>query len=943
MRISDFVIIAVLCTVQRNVQSLSPIPPDDRIDCAPGIAAPTENQCSQHCVFDKEAGDNTGAPSCYMHPDTHSYRYAGKSQADTAGWTVVDTNRETVRLELQSNLSFTTAGAIRALEIEFERYSTRVMGFRIRDADSKGFQVPRSIVKLAIPRRLNNPFYRVEYVTDTAKPFSFRIVRRSTNVTLLDTSLGGMVFEEKFIQFVTKLASKYVYGLGENQQTSFRREFNWKTVPLFSRRTPANFQEEGHNYAGVHPFVMVAEKEGNAHGIFLLNSNAMEYKLQPTPALTLRTFGGVLEFLICFGATPNDVIIEYTQTIGRPAIPPYWALGLHESAKVEDMEKVVTAVSQAGLPLDALHVYAKPSDREWSVTVYKEDIKAQYRRLKAAGGHALVVVPPHIRVDSEDEEVRAAYQDGLWRDIFVKWPSSVQNSSNNSDISPGSIGPGGVFLGKDKADQTVVFLDFFNPRAAEWWDKWLTLLHRSVPWDGFRLGDNQPYSHGPNMCSRTCRLELPDVKPAAVQLTGGAGNSSGLLSDGTLCMGTVHNLNNSSVSHYDVHNLYGLTQAIITKAVAERLTKRRSIVFTTSNFPTSGTVSAIFMTSTLEGSFAKVVRNSITAAFNFNMFGITVAGANVESAPSDESLCRRWQVFSLFHVLPKSVAFKCLKDGKEPYSSVISATKKALQVRYTLLPYLYTLFFHGWMEGEAIMRHLIYEYNWKNHDLGMMDVDDQFFWGSAVMFVPRLDDSPKRNAYIPYDTFYCMKSGKKIVGNGSRQDLDIPIDEIGVYLRAGYIIPTQPPNDAKNTKERRRQPYGLMVASHIHTDGSVSANGNFWMDDGETTDTIEKHDYMSWFIYNRWKEGNHSRALLDYDIERNELGHTEDLHFGFITVYGYEGCGSLDGVILRLDGTIITEKTANTVDCDAKTNIMMIKMNLPLNRNFKLEIIHKLN
>ena len=84
-----------------------------------------------------------------------------------------------------------------------------------------------------------------------------------------------------------------------------------------------------------------------------------EYKLQPSPAMTLRAMGGVLDFIICFGATPNDVIIEYTQTIGRPEIPPYWSLGLHESALVEDVETVVEKFHKSGLPLDVLHVRSR--------------------------------------------------------------------------------------------------------------------------------------------------------------------------------------------------------------------------------------------------------------------------------------------------------------------------------------------------------------------------------------------------------------------------------------------------------------------------------------------------------------------------------------------------------------------------------------------------------
>lgn len=44
-----------------------------------------------------------------------------------------------------------------------------------------------------------------------------------------------------------------------------------------------------------HPFYLRLEEDGNAHGVFLLNSNAMDIILQPN-ALTYRTIGGILDF-----------------------------------------------------------------------------------------------------------------------------------------------------------------------------------------------------------------------------------------------------------------------------------------------------------------------------------------------------------------------------------------------------------------------------------------------------------------------------------------------------------------------------------------------------------------------------------------------------------------------------------------------------------------------
>ena len=55
---------------------------------------------------------------------------------------------------------------------------------QIKDADNERYEVPDSILNLAIPRRLNKNFYRVEYISDRNQPFAFKIIRASNNVTL---------------------------------------------------------------------------------------------------------------------------------------------------------------------------------------------------------------------------------------------------------------------------------------------------------------------------------------------------------------------------------------------------------------------------------------------------------------------------------------------------------------------------------------------------------------------------------------------------------------------------------------------------------------------------------------------------------------------------------------------------------------------------------------
>jgi lysosomal alpha-glucosidase len=91
---------------------------------------------------------------------------------------------------------------------------------------------------------------------------------------------------------------------------------------------------------------MSMDKAGHAMGFFLLNSNAMgklhkeisikhekiisfltDIVLQPYPAITFMTIGGILDFFVYMGPTPNDVISQHMLTIGLPFMPPYFSLG----------------------------------------------------------------------------------------------------------------------------------------------------------------------------------------------------------------------------------------------------------------------------------------------------------------------------------------------------------------------------------------------------------------------------------------------------------------------------------------------------------------------------------------------------------------------------------------------------------------------------------------
>jgi alpha-glucosidase (family GH31 glycosyl hydrolase) len=73
-----------------------------------------------------------------------------------------------------------------------------------------------------------------------------------------------------------------------------------------------------------------------------------------------------------------------------------------------------------------------------------------------------------------------------------------------------------------------------------------------------------------------------------------------------------------------------------------------------------------------------------------------------------------------------------------------------------------------------------------------------------------------------------LKKGK-LVSNGW-QKLNAPLEYINLHVRGGYILPTQDPLGALNTKNSRKNPFGLLIV--LDTNGF--AQGDLFYDDGES-------------------------------------------------------------------------------------------------------------
>ena len=123
----------------------------------------------------------------------------------------------------------------------------------------------------------------------------------------------------------------------------------------------------------------------------------------------------------------------------------------------------------------------------------------------------------------------------------------------------------------------------------------------------------------------------------------------------------------------------------------------------------------------------------------------------------------------------------------------------ALRLRYSLLPYYYTLFYRAHTDGSTVIRPLFHEYP---TDKITLDIFLQFLVGAHVMIAPVTDEGMRQvQAYIPSKEWFNYYSGAPYLYEKQWINLSAPLDTIPVLLRGGSVIPTQ--EYANNTKYSR--------------------------------------------------------------------------------------------------------------------------------------------
>ncbi|KFO22135.1 hypothetical protein H920_16515 [Fukomys damarensis] len=657
--------------------------------------------------------------------------------------------------------------------------------------------------------------------------------------------------------------------------------------------TPFGIQYKRNSY-GVHPYYMALEEDGSAHGVLLLNSNAMDVTLQPTPALTYRTIGGILDFYMVLGPTPELVTQQYTE--------------------------------------DVQHVDIDYMDRKLDFTLSPnfQNLGLVVEQMKKNGTRFILILDPAI---SGNETHYLTFTRGQKDNVFIEWPDT-------NDVVWGKVWPElpNVNIDESLDHETqvklyrahVAFPDFFRNSTTAWWKKEIQELYsnprepaKSLKFDGLWIDMNEP-SNFMDGSVEGCRNEILNNPPYMPYL---ASRDRGLSSK-TLCMESEQILlDGSSVQHYDVHSLYGWSQTRPTYEAVQEVTGQRGIVITRSTFPSSGRWAGHWLGDNTAA--WDELGKSIIGMMEFSLFGIPYTGADICGffGDAEYEMCARWMQLGAFYPFSRNHnTIGTRRQDPVAWNSTFEMfSRKVLQTRYTLLPYLYTLMYKAHTEGSTVIRSLLHEFT---HDRSTWDIDRQFMLGPAVLVSPVLESNTSEIlAYFPrgqwYD--YSMEYGHE--STGVWEILKAPLDHINLHVRGGYILPWQEP--AINTHSSRQNFMGLTVA----LDDGGKAEGQIFWDDGQSIDTYENGNY---FLA---KFAAAENTLHIQVIHNKFLSDSNPLKVGYIKIWGVNST-YVTQVNFTYDNQQFTETNLKSDPSNQTLTIVLTDKNINLEKLTEIIWIH---
>lgn len=593
-------------------------------------------------------------------------------------------------------------------------------------------------------------------------------------------------------------ADEHFYGFGERSGLLDKRseiKTNWTVDALdYSSISDEMYQ--------AIPFFMVLRPQ-LTYGIFLNITHLSQFDLGVAePGIwQMQAQSPELDYYIIHGDAPAQILETYTALTGRMPLPPKWALGYHQCRWSYESEEVVQKLAHEfrsrKIPCDVIHLDIDYMNGyrvfTWSPKRFPDPAKL-IQQLKQEGFKTVTIVDPGVKYEPDGNY--PIYHEGLEKDCFVR-------------TADGKLVHGYVWADKS------VFPDFLRAEVRQWWGQLQHTL-TDVGVAGIWNDMNEPCLADQPFGDEGTHIFFPMDAPQ--------GNPE---ENGT---------------HAETHNLYGYNMARASAEGLQQLRNQRSFVLTRSGFAGVQRWSAVWTGD--NQSLWEHLEMSLPMLCNLGLSGVAFVGSDIGGFAGNATaeMFTRWmQVGMLYPLMRGHSALTTAQHEPWVFGERVEAIcREYIELRYQLLPYLYTLFWQASQTGAPILRPLLYEYP---NDPKTYHLHDQVLLGSHLMAAPVYRPGVEyRAVYLPEGTWFDWWTGEKY--NGNQHILaHAPLERMPMYVKAGAIIPMQPVMqyvDEHPIEQLRLRIYpGIGEFSLYEDDGQLS-NPDYAITTFQVEDTIVK-------------------------------------------------------------------------------------------------------
>ena len=785
---------------------------------------------------------------------------------------------------------------IESLIFEFSIKCDKVFQFTIRDSKNE-----RSEPEYFLNENMENEFNTIGKklnlddigftLANINEPFYFNLKDKSGNI-YYHFDGANFLYTDTLIIFDQLLTTGYIYGFGERNydfNLDIGRYTIWGNDTTYTNR---DRKDGGWNLMGHQPIGLHLTKYKKYLGLLFLNANCQDIVIDNINSkknnkyqnldinsfshiLRHITIGGIINYYITLGDTPEESILGLHSIYGHPTLPPFWGLGWHQCRwgykNTGQLREVRQNYLSNDIPLDALWTDIDMMDQKRNFILGRSfsDVPDFIKYLHNNGQHFIPLVDYGIPKKSYDPY----YKMGLNSNAFLY--SNFTKEFLISDVWPGQS----------------VFPDFFINEGIELWKSGLNDYDKQLNFDGMWIDMNEPAMIGGH---RGDLAEIVDSSQVTkdkniyldIPYLPGEGPLHTSLSHNTISVNAYSRKNDPKNNFYTMYNVKSLISKIQIKITNEYLNSVDKRPFIVSRANTIGHGKYAFHWLGDNISTFEMLRWSISGIFNYNIFGVPFSGADIcgfHHSSTDE-LCARWHILGSFYPFSRNhnvdtglpqepwefnsrSRFEDRNDNNRPIEGyTLHAAKAGIKMRYSLMRYAYSQFMLISLGKKgAYFKPAFFEFPEDDTLLNDMEIQNTHIMvGDSIYFIPCLNrEQSNYKGYFPNANFNSIIDLKNILtynkdnNSGSYIILNGGMTTINAFLLGGKIIPFQNTAKVLNSKDLRSTPISLI----INPDQNNLANG-YVMFDNDDKDVIKDNNYMS--IYLKYED-----YTLNFNLENN--------------------------------------------------------------------------